>query len=1195
MAERVVTPFSLLQLNSSQTQAATTPGSVVVTAGAGSGKTRTLVARYLWLLETGVPLRGIVAITFTEKAAREMRTRIRKAITDWLGQSPTSPPHSHTPTPPHSHPPTPSHSPTPPLPPSFWETTFADLDAARIGTIHSLCAQILREHPVEAAGLGFMPRFGVLEEGHAAVLRARAVEDGLAWAADDDAASYLFRTLGEFGLRTAVSTLLEKRLDTGVAFKRLTGDPLQGWSDALLGWLDARLGAPEWSGILDDLTGMCADDTTDKMEIARQSVLAHAEAAETAWRQGDIGAALAELAPLRAATTLGGRKGNWPGDTLAAAKEAMRALRVYFDERLAPLANPKKPASWELDAQVAGLIWSLHATYQHALKSYARARRAENALDFDDLEAGGLALLREPTIRATWQKNICAVLVDEFQDTNERQRQIVYALSGFTQNALSPRPGGVPQNALRVSRFTQHATPHSLFIVGDSKQSIYRFRGADVTVFRRVQGDVTNAGGQVIPLDLTFRAHRALVEDTNRLLAPVLGEVERPSRPYEVPFAPLRAYRPDPRPGIVAPFVEFHLGLGERAHEGRQAAATRLALRLLELHAQEAVEWKDVALLFRASTAFPVYEDGLERAGIPFVTVAGRGFYDRPEIRDLLNALLAVADPTDDLALVGFLRSPAVGLSDAALYLLRFPPPAIVRSGLPNPGHSREPCVIWSVLNHPALPDILPPDDLPRALRGRDLVNELHDLSGRVPVATLLKRLLDQAHSTSSGQAHYRVALRAVKGGPRAQRNVDKLLADAHTSGLVSVREFMEYVRTLRDVGARESEAPTEAGSAVQLMTVHKAKGLEFPIVVIADAAHAGHGRSADILLDEQLGVTVNLRDRSLQGKDRHPAAFRLATLRNAERDEAENRRLLYVAATRAQEKLLVSGHTKVLKGGRLSLAGWLKLLGQVVGLDSATIAGMPSDTQALSLGGGIGCSLYPWREGVGRVSLPADEELPRSPVVNDLVTSLVALPSPRIDPKLGARESDPPPRVWRVVPTAQRPEGPAWVVGSLVHTALRYWRFSDRAGLEDFLRPFALEAGLTDPEEIRRTIVEARRLLAHFQAHPLYAELDRAERHHELPYTVELDGAARSGIVDLLCRSDDGWTLVEFKTDQLRAESDLKAYTREERYDEQVGEYVAAMTALLGERPRALLVFLNVGGRVEVVEVGGDDWPLGR
>ena len=167
---------------------------------------------------------------------------------------------------------------------------------------------------------------------------------------------------------------------------------------------------------------------------------------------------------------------------------------------------------------------------------------------------------------------------------------------------------------------------------------------------------------------------------------------------------------------------------------------------------------------------------------------------------------------------------------------------------------------------------------------------------------------------------------------------------------------------------------------------------------------------------------------------------------------------------------------------------------------------------------------------------------------------------------------------------TERRPEGPAWVVGKLVHTALHHWRFPDRPGLEDFLRPYALEAGLTDPDEIRRAIAEARRLLARFQTHPLYARLDRAERHHEVPYAVEVDGVPTSGIVDMLCRLDGEWTLVEFKTDRLKAGADLHAHVRQEKYDEQVQGYVTAMTAFLASRPRALLVFLNVGRGVELV-----------
>ncbi|MCP4536752.1 MAG: UvrD-helicase domain-containing protein [Chloroflexi bacterium] len=1125
-----MTILNLLQLNKPQTQAATDPGNLVVTAGAGSGKTRTLVGRYLSLLESGVPLRGIVAITFTEKAAREMRTRIRQTITEWLVQDPPRR--------------------------AFWEQAFADLDAARIGTIHSLCAQILREHPVEAARLGFMPRFGVLEEGRAAVMRTHAIEEALAWAADDDAASHLFGALGEFGLRAAVAVLLAKRLDADASFEQLTDDPLHSWSAALTSWLRENLDVPQWRQLLHELSDLQANDPTDKMETARQAVLAHAEAVDDARQQNNFDATLTELAALRASTALGGRKANWPGDTLADVKDVMRALRAHFDDRLKPLADPKKPASWTLDEQVAGIIWSLHATYRRTLDAYAQARRTENALDFDDMEAGALEMLDDPDVRATWQANVQAVLVDEFQDTNERQRQIVYALTGFP-----PRD----------------TTPASLFVVGDAKQSIYRFRGADVTVFRRVQDDMTSAGGRVIPLDLTFRAHEALIKTTNQLLAPIMGEVERPGRPYAVPFAPLTAFRSDPRPGIAAPFVELLLGLGTSASAGRQAAADGLATRLRELRARENVEWKDVALLFRASTAFGVYEDALERAGIPFVTVSGRGFYERYEVRNLLNALVAIADPTDDLALVGFLRSPSVGLTDAALYLLRFPPPAVVPRE-----KTYKPCSIWAILNHISLPDIVPPDDLARAVQGRDLVRELHEMAGRVPVAALLKQLLDQTH--------YRAALQTADGGARAQRNVDKLLADAHTSGLVSAREFVEYVHTLRGAGARESEAPTEAGSAVQLMTVHKSKGLEFPVIVIADAAHAGRGRAANLWLDEQLGVTLNLRNRRDDDK-RRPAAHQLASLRDIERAEAENHRLLYVAATRAREKLLVSAHTKILKGGRLGTSGWLKLLGQVTGLDDVAIAGTPIGPQELPLTPDVGCTLYPWQEDrpASRRDTTSNHRLPETqdtqPILKDLVAPLVTPLSLGTDPKLEAREVEPPRRVWRIVPLAKRPQAPAWVVGTLTHAALCHWRF-ERKELDAFLRPFALEMGVVDEKQIHNTILETARNLRRFRAHPLWAELDAAQRWPEVPFSIVEDGQPESGIIDLLYRVGEDWKIAEFKTDQVRSAADLPAHIQKKAYDDQVRRYVRAVRLQLGVEAKANLIFMSVGNQIAVVPV---------
>jgi ATP-dependent helicase/nuclease subunit A len=1121
--------LSLLQLKGRQAEAAKTRGvDVAVTAGAGSGKTRALVGRYLSLLEEGQPLRSLVAITFTEKAAREMRTRIRNTLEQWLAEGVVADR-------------------------DLWESAFAELDAARIGTIHSLCAAILRAHPAEA---GVDPIFAVLEENAAAILKARAVEVALAWAMSDPDAARLFGLLGEYRLRAAVTALLDRRLDVAPAFDCVDDELLDRWAGELAAWLEARIGVPAWLDSLNMLRTVQARKPDDKLETARRAVLACWDRVCAAHTEQDWDTVFAGLIALRGSISTGGAKGNWEADDLAAAREAMATLRTHCDGEIAPLVSKKKPVSWALDRQVAEALPDLCRLFEQAVTVYQRLKDEGQALDFDDLEMRAATLLTENlTVRARWQSEVSAVLVDEFQDTNERQRRIVYALTGF--------------------RDSQCATRNSLFVVGDAKQSIYRFRGADVTVFRRVQTDVADVGGQHIDLDLTFRPHNPLLTVTNALLQPILGTQDDLTHPYEVPFAPLRAYRQSPAEGIREPFIELHLGIGGDAKEGRQAAAAGLARRLLELSDSEGVEWGQVALLFRASTHFGDYEDALELAGIPFVTVAGRGFYERPEVRDLLNALSAIAAPDDDLALAGLLRSPAFGLTDAALYLLRW-----------GPDGERRP--MWAALNGNLAS--LDPRGAARAERAQKIIAELHELVGRVPVAEILKRFLDATY--------YRAALRLAPGGQRPYRNVDKLLSDAHRSGLVSVGEFLEYVEALRDVAARESEAPVEAGGAVQLMTVHKAKGLEFPVVVIADAAHGGGSARPAILVESDLGVLLDMRQ-----DEARPVMHPLAALRDSAMEEAEDKRLLYVATTRAREKLLVSGHVKVSTAkddpGRLLLSGWLARLGEVVGLSEVRLPETPTALQPLDLnwdGGPLACVLHPPLEELTAdfksVASEAQAAMARPPATvstdvslpPDLVAPLAFAVHGDADDKIQDRESDPPPRVWRVVPQAVRPTGPAWVVGTLVHAALRRWRFPDGEGFEAFLRPYALEAGLTDEAEMKGAIAEAGRLLARFQAHPLYTEMAAAERHHELPYSVTLDGGLRSGIIDLLYRTDGRWTIAEFKTDRLKDEAEMRARICEEKYDEQVCGYLKAVTQQLGEPPRGLLVFLNVGRQVRIV-----------
>jgi len=1082
---------------------------IVVTAGAGSGKTRALVGRYLSLLEDGLPLRSIIAITFTDKAAREMRTRIRQQITDWLAMDAPDK--------------------------NQWQAALADLDGARIGTIHSLCAEILRAHPAEA---GLDPRFDVLEEGVAATLRAEAIKGALAWAATDSATVELFSLLNENGLRETLSTLIEKRLDAEALLSR---DVRAAWNDevalavarfaqdgGVLGAVDALRDASMVQSGGDKL----AENVTVLME--------HWSAFETARAEGDWNAALAALFAMR--------RHGMPGNVgkAGAAKDAVKLLRATYDETLdswlGGAKNTDAPPRWSLDMQIAQALPLVRRVYEQALTEYRRLKDERQALDFDDLEAGAVQLLTHASreaVRKRWQAETHAVLVDEFQDTNERQRQIAYALSSF-----------------RLS--TPHASHSTLFVVGDAKQSIYRFRGADVTVFRRVQDDVKMSGGRPLEFNLTFRAHEQLVEATNALLEPILGQAD-PQRPYWVPFDRLRSARRSPREGIREPFVEFCLGLGENAEAGRAVAAAALAARLIRLHEEEGIEWSGMALLFRASTVFGVYEEALERAGIPFVTIAGRGFYDRPEIRDLLNALVAISDPSDDLAMAGLLRSPAMGLSDATIYLLRW--------------DGDKPRSLWSAATNfsPQLSTINE-DEGRRIERARDVIAGLNKWAGRATVAQVLKRFLD-----ATG---YVAMLRLVEGGARLRRNVEKLLADAHKSQLVSVSDFLEYIQALQDVGARESEAPVEAGGAVQLMTVHKAKGLEFPVVAIADAAHERRGSQGYVLLDSDLGVLFALKEKD----HAQPVMRRLGALREDDREDAQDRRLLYVAATRAKEKLIVSGHTKRKKDGALSLGGWLERLGAVTGLADLSVADGLVAACPVELPGGVSCTLFPVSPELpasvaSRVS-SIESLRSRQQAELDLAAPLMPMASQLADEKTRSREAELPQRVWRVVPRAKRPTGPAWVVGKLVHEAIRRWRFPDTPDLEAFFYPHALEAGLTDPLEIANAMREARRMLSRFQSHPLWAEMNSAERWHELPFTVEGD----SGVIDVLYRSGDTWTIADFKTDEMRHADQVQKRMGDKKYDDQVRRYADAAATQLAMRPRTILVFLNVAGQVMVI-----------
>lgn len=1075
--------------------AAESARNVAVTAGAGSGKTRTLVARYLRYLSEGKQPRQVVAITFTEKAAREMRSRTRIWLRQLVLKAGT------------------------PEERRLWAQLDAQMDSARIGTIHSLCAEILRSHPAEAR---LDPQFIVVEENKAAALRAQAVGSALNWAIQQPEMAVLFQNFNLYRLEALIGLFLGKRLEmTPGSF---SSDQLaQVIQQALLRFFQDET----VTRVRSELRQAQADRslTADAGEPFADQVVAlltSMDAAETALtRQDATGSALALFTARRNQMKLN------MGKRISQAKEAVKALRERYDGLLQPWLggaaaadSPPDPGVDQLLAELSPLLENL---YSQALAFYRASLDEQSGLDFDDLEAGTVTLLRIPAIRAHWQREVAAVLVDEFQDTNSRQREIILGLCG--------------------------EQPGRLFVVGDARQSIYRFRGADVTVFTGLQTEIQRQGGRSIDLDRTFRAHPALLASTGALLAQVMGSTPDPQRPFYIPFTPLRSERNEPRPGMRSPFVECILAAGEDSETARSASAHALAGRLAQLkEQQEILKWDEVALLFRASTPFPIYEQALEDFGIPFVTVAGSGFYERPEVRDLLNILRTIADPWDDQALVGMLRSPTLGISDVGLYQLRQATPNGFRP-LREALHADLSMLSLSDQNH--------------ARRALLILEDLEPWVDRLPVAGLLKRIVDRSD--------YRATLATgaqLPGSARLWRNVDKLISDAQKSGAVRVRAFLEYIATMRDVGARESEAASEAEGVVRLMTIHKAKGLEFPIVVLADAnRRPNRGKDMATRLGESWTFGIDKAEGS-------PLAFRLAQWQDSLQADAEDQRLLYVALTRAQEKLILNGHLS-LKEGHLKADGWLSALLDAGGiLPDALLAEAGTWRHAALLNGAEwGIWLEPMSPDAPTTDQAPASDWPESqadPLYSALPTSLA--PVKFFEHRRLSLEPRTP---------------PARVVGEMVHKALQRWRFPGDPLLEATLRTQAQMEGLLDEDLLHQAVREAHGLLIRFQRHPLFAEMDIAlERRHEVPFiTAASREDAGWGFMDCLYRTSSGWVLGDFKTDELRSPAALDAAVN--MYTAQLVRYRQAAAALLGQTPRSIMCFLNANRAVEVREVG--------
>ena len=886
--------------------------SCVVEACAGSGKTWLLASRMLRLLLAGAPPASILALTFTRKAAQEMRARLETwlahlAVTDadhacvFLCQRGMDVAEARA---------------ALPLARMLHEALLTAEPAIAIDTFHGWFLRLVKLAPLSppgatdvAAAIGVSPHGATLVEKSGGLLAEawQRLAAALGRAPESASAQAFARALSEIGLsnmRAALFAFVARRAEWW-AFTAGASDP----AAFALARLRAQLQSDPEADPAGEFFASCRADLAEYAEALRSNTAADKQkgaallaSLENGWYDA---ATFEEAGEIWLKADGEPRAPRAP--SAAQAKRLGLGGEARFLDLHAKLEARLLSAREALRAQrICALNADLFVAGEALVSEYQALKAARAMLDFTDVEWLAARLLTDDDhaayLHARLDSRYKHVLLDEFQDTNPLQWA---ALKGWLDGY-----GG------------DHQRP-TVLMVGDPKQSIYRFRRADARLFEAA-GAWLESDWQAARIELnhTRRNAQSVVDIVNRVFDGLAGfghfspqTTAQGAQSGRVEVQPLiaRAARGEAgvRDGLRDPLTQARPDdKDERRHEeGRQ-----LARRIGELvgHMQvsvvlggativRAARFDDVLVLARRKRAFVEIEDALREAGLPFTTARGGGLLDALEVQDLVALLGFLANPADDLKLAHALKSPVFGVTDEELMLL-------ARAGTRSMGW-------WSRLA--AL------EAAPAALvRARTLLGQWLGVAGALPVHDLLDRIYHQG----AVLARYAATVPATMVG-RVLANLDAFIAlalDLDAGRFPSLMRFLDELKSARrgpdeeapDAGDADAHA---AGNAVRMMTVHGAKGLEAPIVCLVDAnAGAGAGETYEPLIDWPAGEDRPEHFSMLTVKDEIGAGRAHVHLINRAAAEREEQNLLYVAMTRAQQLLLVSG-TENLRAGAVN------------------------------------------------------------------------------------------------------------------------------------------------------------------------------------------------------------------------------------------------------------------------------------
>lgn len=1034
----------------------------LVEAAAGTGKTTLTVQRILALVESGVKIERIAAVTFTVKAAGELKERLRQEFS------------------------------------SRRETLRAsealnNLDHMAVNTIHGFCSDLLRALPVEAK---LEPGFQVTDELEQSAMRREFWNSWLRDALNRETPVELDLYL-EFGNLTPANVDFgAKRLSLFDLFETFLGAPsldlISFGEDSHQAISAAESRLRQTFADAHSAIASCTDET-DKLlpHIVRISQLAQKIPQDLL--------TLDAIAWLRANAGIGaknvGRAGAWTGAVdVKAAKQIVDEAR----DALASLLGAIFTISLDAIAQ-----W-----LRPAAAAYREHQRAQGRIGFDDLLRATRDMLRQSqNARRIFKSQFDYLHIDEFQDTDPTQTEIIFFLAeNDDEHALDWRDVNLK--------------PGKLFLVGDPKQSIYRFRGADLRIYNEAMRGIERQG-RVLRIQTNFRSDEKILREVNGVF-----ESEMTGQSNDAPgYVALVASESNPSSAFAVEILAAGAETDRsNAHAMAESEAEAIVSHIKSMvsrgmivrrkhDASSPLSYKDAAILLRTGTHLDSLTDALRAADVPYVSFMNDAFIARTEIESSLTLLAALADPQDTMSVLGALRSPWFAIADDELLLHRYHAGSFVYT--------------------------TPQDEDTVVGRALNMLRRWHEQLRHEAPSALLEHLLSESHAPaiygmkSQGVARYQNLGRLVE--------LMRRLEAGGESAPLRIVERLRGMTKLADAVDSESHSPADA---VRILTIHKAKGLEFPFVYLYRIAPS---EKTPLVVNSSEGDRTVLAVRS-GGAESNGFAERLRE--EAERQKHEETRCLYVAMTRACHRLIIP-------------IGWTDTYSALTKrYDSDDASHLPADverTPAQAPQQEVFSPDAPQRQFTG-----SDER--SAAVARERFEQWRAQRSASLCMRGSSAAVTSASEQEKPVRGKSSGRSAAMRIGTLVHSALEAL---GKSGEPERALKIAASREIATPDELN-----AAQLILGGGLHQELEELLRGARavYSEMPFTRLADGEIHEGKIDLLVHSAQGkWVVVDYKTDDVTSED---VALRSRNYEAQMRSYAGAVESLIGRRADELWLY---------------------